>query len=246
MKRGSSGRYETTTVGGEAIRAFIPYPLPPRPALELSDVRYRLLDRAMLELGRLDSVSLLLPAPELFLYTYVRREAVLSSQIEGTQSSLSDLLLFELEESGGVPLNDVVEVSNYVAALEHGLKRMQEGFPLSNRLIREMHAELLSRGRGSDKSPGEFRRTQNWIGGTRPGNAYFIPAPPSHVEDCMGLWSVFCMMILRSTLCLSKPLWLMCSLKLFILSLTGTVESVVCLLPLFCTMTVPFPGRCCI
>ncbi len=186
MKRGSSGRYETTTVGGEAIRAFIPYPLPPCPALELSDVRYRLLDRAMLELGRLDSVSLLLPAPELFLYTYVRREAVLSSQIEGTQSSLSDLLLFELEESGGVPLNDVVEVSNYVAALEHGLKRMQEGFPLSNRLIREMHAELLSRGRGSDKSPGEFRRTQNWIGGTRPGNAYFIPAPPSHVEDCMG------------------------------------------------------------
>jgi Fic family protein len=111
---------------------------------------------------------------------------VLSSQIEGTQSSLADLLLFELEEAPGVPLDDVVEVSNYVAALEHGMNRLRDGFPLSNRLIREMHATLLSRGRGSEKSSGEFRRTQNWIGGTRPGNAYFVPPPPSHVEDGMA------------------------------------------------------------
>ncbi len=122
---------------------------------------------------------------------YVRREAVLSSQIEGTQSSLADLLLFEMEETPGVPLDDVAEVSNYVAALEHGVAqhgvaRLRGGFPLSNRLIREIHASLLSRGRGSDRSPGEFRRSQNWIGGTRPGNAAFVPPPHRHVEDCMA------------------------------------------------------------
>ena len=137
-------------------------------------------------LGRLDSISLLLPDPDLFLYAYVRREAVLSSQIEGTQSSLAQLLLFELDEAPGVPFDDVVEVSNYVAALTHGLERLQNGFPLSNRLIREMHAILLRRGRGSEKSPGEFRRTQNWIGGTRPGNAHFVPPPADHVEACMA------------------------------------------------------------
>jgi Fic family protein len=186
MRRGITGRYETTSVGGEHARAFIPHPLPPEPPLDLSNARQRLLERATLALGRLDSITLLLPDPNLFLYAYLRREAVLSSQIEGTQSSLSDLLLFELEEAPGAPFDDVVEVSNYVAALEHGMARLREGFPLSNRLIREMHAELLSRGRGGDKAPGEFRRSQNWIGGMRPGNAHFIPPPPSYVEDCMG------------------------------------------------------------
>ena len=186
MQRGNTGHYETTTVGGEQIRAFIPLPLPPNPPLDLSSGRQRLLERATLALGRLDSITLLLPDPNLFLYAYVRREAVLSSQIEGTQSSLADLLLFELEEAPGVPFDDVVEVSNYVAALEHGMKRLREGFPLSNRLLREMHATLLSRGRGVEKSPGEFRHTQNWIGGTRPGNAHFIPPPPAHVEECMA------------------------------------------------------------
>jgi Fic family protein len=186
MRRGLTGRYEITEVGGETIRAFIPNPLPPNPPLEMSAQRQQLLERATLALGRLDSVTLLLPDPDLFLYAYVRREAVLSSQIEGTQSSLAQLLLFELEEAPGAPMDDVVEVSNYVAALDHGLKRLREGFPLSNRLIREMHAVLLSRGRGSEKSPGEFRRTQNWIGGTRPGNAHFVPPPPSYVQDCMA------------------------------------------------------------
>ncbi len=191
MRRGLTGRYETTLVAGETIRAFVPHPLPPEPPLELTAQRQQLLERATLALGRLDSVTLLLPEPDLFLYAYVRREAVLSSQIEGTQSSLAQLLLFELEEAPGVPLDDVVEVSNYVAALNHGLQRLREEFPLSNRLIREMHAVLLSRGRGSEKSPGEFRRSQNWIGGTRPGNAHFVPPPPDAVQECMAALESF-------------------------------------------------------
>jgi Fic family protein len=186
MKRGLTGRYHVTRTGAEEVRAFVPVALPPDPPLELTNGRQRLLERATLALGRLDSVTLLLPDPDVFLYAYVRREAVLSSQIEGTQSSLSDLLLFELEEAPGVPLDDVAEVSNYVAALEHGLARLGGGFPLSSRLIREMHAHLLSRGRGSESSPGEFRRSQNWIGGTRPGNAHFVPPPPSEVDECMS------------------------------------------------------------
>lgn len=186
MQRGLTGRYEMSSVGDETVRAFIPHSLPPEPPLEFGAKRQQLLERATVALGRLDSVTLLLPEPDLFLYAYVRREAVLSSQIEGTQSSLAQLLLFELEEAPGAPLEDVVEVSNYVAALDHGLKRLREDFPLSNRLIREMHAILLSRGRGSAKSPGEFRRTQNWIGGTRPGNAHFVPPPPAYVQECMA------------------------------------------------------------
>src|SRR5438045_664054 len=117
---------------------------------------------------------------------YVRKEAVLSSQIEGAQSSLSDLLLFENAEAPGAPLEDVKEVSRYVAALNHGLERMSGGFPLSLRLIREIHCILLADGRGSDKMPGEFRRSQNWIGGTRPGNAAFVPPPAREVRRCMG------------------------------------------------------------
>ena len=186
MQRDITGRYELTSVGDEQVRAFIPHQLPPSPPLEMTPARQQLLERATLALGRLDSVTLLLPDPNLFLYAYVRREAVLSSQIEGTQSSLADLLLFELDEAPGVPFEDVVEVSNYVAALNHGLARLKEGFPLSNRLIREMHAQLLSRGRGSEKAPGEFRRTLNWIGGTRPGNAHFVPPAPQYVEECMA------------------------------------------------------------
>ena len=186
MERGSTGRYEVTTVGGEEVRAFVPDPLPPHPPLELGGSRQRMLERSTLSLGRLDSITTLLPDPQLFLYAYVRREAVLSSQIEGTQSSLSDLLLFELEEAPGVPFDDVVEVSNYVAALEHGMARLRGGFPLSNRLIREMHEQLLARGRGSEKQPGQFRRSQNWIGGTRPGNAHFVPPPPALVEEAMS------------------------------------------------------------
>jgi Fic family protein len=140
----------------------------------------------LLACGRLDGVTALLPDPDLFIYAYVRREAVLSSQIEGTQSSLSDLLLFELDEAPGVPFDDVAEVSNYVAALEYGMVRLHGGFPISNSLLREVHEKLLASGRGADKQPGEFRRSQNWIGGTRPGNAIFVPPPPQRVQDCMA------------------------------------------------------------
>lgn len=137
-------------------------------------------------LGRLDGVASILPDAPLFLYMYVRKEAVLSSQIEGTQSSLSDLLLFEVDEAPGVPVDDVREVSNYVAAMDHGLKRLKEGFPLTSRLLREIHAILLERGRGEARDPRKFRRSQNWIGGTRPGNAVYVPPPPQHVIECMS------------------------------------------------------------
>lgn len=191
MHRDAVGTYISSVAGGETVHAFVPAPLPPNPPLDLGGTRQTLLERATLALGRLDSISLLLPDPRLFLYAYVRREAVLSSQIEGTQSSLSDLLLFELDEVPGVPFDDVVEVSNYIAALEHGMTRLREGFPLCNRLLREMHAKLMARGRGSEKAPGEFRRSQNWIGGTRPGNAQFVPPPPQQVEPCMAALESF-------------------------------------------------------
>lgn len=191
MQRDTTGQYVQSIAGGEAVRAFVPWPLPPAPALDLSGPRQRLVEQATVALGRLDSVSTLLPDPQLFLYAYVRREAVLSSQIEGTQSSLSDLLLFELDEAPGAPFDDVQEVSNYIAALQHGVCRLREGFPLRNRLLREMHTHLMARGRGSDKMPGEFRRSQNWIGGTRPGNARFVPPPPNEVETCMGALEAF-------------------------------------------------------
>ena len=187
MAKGPSGQYVTVSkVAGEVVRAFVPDLLPPRLPLALAPPLRETLDRSLVALGRLDSVSALLPDTKLFLYTYVRKEAVLSSQIEGTQCSLSDLLLFELEEAPGVPLDDVTDVSSYVAALEHGLARVRDGFPLSNRLLREIHGILLAEGRGSEKTPGQFRRSQNWIGGARPGNAAFVPPPPDRVEECMG------------------------------------------------------------
>lgn len=185
MKRGITGKYETTSTGGEQVKAFIPYPLPPKPVLDFA-VLQTPLESASVALGRLDCLAVLLPNPHFLLYTYTRKEAVLSSQIEGTQSSLSDFLRFELAIAPSVPFGDVIEVSNYVAAMTHGLRRTREGLPICNRLFREVHAALLSRGRGSDKAPGEFRHSQNWIGGTRPGNARFVPPPANQVYDCMS------------------------------------------------------------
>src|SRR5438105_1211226 len=150
------GTYLRSTVAGEVYQVFVPPPLPPAPPLNLVPLQ-KLLVRASEALGRLDGVADVLPDRNLLLYYYVRKEAVLSSQIEGTQSSLADLLLYESNERPSVPIDDVVEVSSYVAALEHGLTRLREGFPLSLRLIREMHKILLSKGRGSEKHPGEFR-----------------------------------------------------------------------------------------
>ena len=186
MKRELQGRYVSISTAGEKAQAFVPAPLPPRPPIDWTPELRSKFDQAWLSLGRLDSVSTLLPDTSLFLSMYIRKEAVLSSMIEGTQSSLSDLLLFELDQEPGVPLNDVREVSNYVAALDHGLRLLQEGLPLSLRLFREIQGVLLSKGRGSNQDPGSFRRSQNWIGGTRPGNATFVPPPAEEVLECMG------------------------------------------------------------
>jgi Fic family protein len=181
----------TISTVGEKAQAFVPAPLPPRPPIDWTPELRSKFDQALLALGRLDSVSTLLPDTSLFLYMYVRKEAVLSSMIEGTQSSLSDLLLFELDQEPGVPLDDVREVSNYVAALDHGLRLLEEGLPLSLRLFREIHGVLLTKGRGSNQTPGEFRRSQNWIGGTRPGNAAFVPPPAEEVLECMSKLELF-------------------------------------------------------
>lgn len=140
------GRYVVSVSGGEKVRAFVPPPLPPTPPVRLDGLQ-TLLEESSQSLGRLDGLASVLPDLSLFIYAYVRKEAVLSSQIEGTQSSLSDLLLFESDKAPGVPIHDVQEVSNYVAALSHGLQRLREGFPLSLRLIREIHEVLLSKGR---------------------------------------------------------------------------------------------------
>ena len=186
-----TGTFVLCSASPEPFRAFMPHPLPPNPPVRLDEEHYDLMEKANQALGRLDGVTMLLPDIMHFLYFYVRKEAVLSSQIEGTQSSLSDLLLHEIEEAPGTPIDDIQEVSNYVAAMNHGLKRLREGFPLSLRLIREIHKELLSKGRGSAKEPGEFRRTQNWIGGTRPGNATFVPPPPDKVMECLSAFEKF-------------------------------------------------------
>lgn len=178
------GRLVETPVAGEVVRAFVPPPLPPDPPVHVLGLlnRLSLAERA---LGRLDGITVLLPRRELFLYMYVRKEAVLSSQIEGTQSTLTDLLRFETEAQAGQPIDDVREVSNYVDAMMYGLERLEK-LPLSLRLIREMHARLLQSGRGGTKDPGQFRRSQNWIGGTRPGNALFVPPPPAELDACLG------------------------------------------------------------
>jgi Fic family protein len=191
MKRKLQGRYVTISTADEKAQAFVPAPLPPRPAIDWTPELRSKFDQALLALGRLDSVSTLLPDTSLFLYMYVRKEAVLSSMIEGTQSSLSDLLLFELDQEPGVPLDDVREVSNYVAALDHGLRLLEKGLPLSLRLFREIHGVLLTKGCGSNQTPGEFRRSQNWIGGTRPGNAAFVPPPAEDVPECMSKLELF-------------------------------------------------------
>lgn len=177
-------------MGGEPVRLFFPTPLPPDPPVDLSSMQ-SLLVEASETLGRLDGLAGMLPDVSLLLYSYVRKEAVYSSQIEGTQSSLTDLIQFENAGTPGVPLEDVREVSSYVAALQHGIRRLREGFPLSLRLLCEVHAVLLAHGRDIEKQPGEFRRSQNWIGGTRPGNATYVPPPPEEDMHLMGQWERF-------------------------------------------------------
>jgi Fic family protein len=191
VQRASSGHTVTVSTQGEPFQAFVPAPLPPTPPIEWSAGLRRRFDDALVALGRLDAVSSLLPNAQLVLYSFVRKEAVLSSQIEGTQSSLADLMLFEINEQPGVPMEDAQEVSRCVAAMAHGVERLRSGFPLSLRLLREMHGVLLDHPRGRGKTPGEFRRSQVWLGGTRPGNAVFVPPPADELGECLNAFERF-------------------------------------------------------
>lgn len=185
MKREHVGHSVKVNILGFSCQAFVPGDLPPDPPLDIDGEIRKRLDEALVALGRLDSLGSLLPDPYLFLYTYVRKEAVLSSQIEGSQSSLSDLLRYEIDQTPGVPLDDVREVSNYVAAMDYGLEKLRAGSRLTRPLIREIHGILLRSGRGSQKSPGKFRTQSNWIGGSRPDNAIYVPPPHRLVPKCM-------------------------------------------------------------
>jgi Fic family protein len=173
-------------------RAFLPAALPPEPPVAIDGDLLALLSRADLSLGRLDGVVKVIPDPEFFVAMYVRREAVLSSQIEGTQSTLEDLLEVELEPESQSRLGDVGDIVNYVAAMNHGLWRLNE-LPLSLRLIREIHAELLKDGRGAHATPGEFRATQNWIGppGASLQQATFVPPPVSEMKQALNDFESF-------------------------------------------------------
>ena len=179
------GTYVATRAGGERVRAFVPAPLPPVPPLDLPPLM-SLHERAAIAAGRLDAVAAIPPSAPRFLSMYLRKEALLSSQIEGAQSTLSDLLLLENGVAPPVEPDDIAEVSNCVAAIAHGIERIRGGFPLSLRLIREMHGIILRSERGAMKRPGEFRRSQNWIGGAHPSAARFVPPPPERLDACLN------------------------------------------------------------
>src|SRR5690606_17201892 len=184
MEREFTGESVPAIAGGRPCLAFIPRPLPPEPPLQLDSKLQGRINKAMLTLGRLDAISMLLPDAHLFLYSYVRKEAVMSSQIEGTQSSLSDLMLYEMEGVPGVPMDDVQEVSCYVSALSLGVQRIREGQPIAFRLLIDLHRALMTSGRGIGKSPGEFRRNQVWLGGHRADEAEFVPTPANELAEC--------------------------------------------------------------
>jgi Fic family protein len=186
MRRPAPGRYVNVATAGERFRAFVTVPLPPQPPVVWSASVRRRFDAALVALGRLGAVTALLPNAALLLYSFVRKEAVLSSQIEGTPSSLADLLLYEIDEQPGVPVDDAREVSRCVAALERGLKKLRGGLPLCTRQLCEMHKALLTHRGGRGKTPGEVRRSRVWIGGTRPGNAVFVPPPADAVPECLA------------------------------------------------------------
>lgn len=184
MERGPTGHTTPTVAGGHACQAFVPAPLPPMPALNLNGKLQARLDEALIALGRLDAIGTLLPDAQLFLYSYVRKEAVMSSQIEGTQSSLNDLMLYEMEGQPGVPLDDVQEVFCYVKAMTLGVERIREGYPITFRMLTEVHRALMTSGRGVQRGPGEFRRNQVWIGGHRADEATYVPPPANQLAAC--------------------------------------------------------------
>lgn len=183
-----TGTYRTTTAGGETVRAFVPHPLPPaEPPLALDDELKTVLADAENALGRLAVAGSMVPSIDWFLYGFVRKEAVLSSQIEGTQATLQDVLTYEATQRTDRP-DDVGEVCNYVEALAYARREIgrPKGLPVSTRLLCRAHKRLMQGARGGDKRPGEVRRSQNWIGGTRPGNAAFVPPPPEEVPAAMS------------------------------------------------------------
>jgi len=184
------GTYISKKVATESYKAYVPSPLPPKPSIEV-DKLYPYLEKATLALAELNSIAKIIPNISLFIYMYVRKEALLSSQIEGTQSSFSDLILFEHHQKPNISVDDVEEVSRYVQAINYGLERLKNNFPLSLKLICEIHSILLSSSRGENKLPGEFRRSQNWIGGSRPGNALFVPPPVENLMDCLSNLETF-------------------------------------------------------
>lgn len=190
MKREIQGKLQKCSAASESYSAYIPNSLPPEPAINLLAVS-ALLEKANQAIGELNGVILTAVDPSVINYMYVRKEALLSSQIEGTQSTLDDLLRYESKQTKGVPVDDAAEVSSYVSALNYGVKQIGEGFPIALRLIKEIHKRLLHNTRGKHKMPGEFRTSQNWIGGTRPGNARFVPPPPEKLMDVLGRLEIF-------------------------------------------------------
>jgi len=183
----TTGTYRTSTTAGEAVQAFVPHPLPPRdPELHTAGEIDRLHADALTGLARLEVAGRMVPSTGWFLYGFVRKEAVISSQIEGTQATLREVVTFEATKEAQRP-HDVEEVCNYVDAINYARAQIADpkGLPISTRLLCESHRRLMKGVRGADKAPGEVRRTQNWIGGTRPGNAKFVPPPPEDVPDAM-------------------------------------------------------------
>lgn len=185
----STGVYEPTEVAGEAIEAFVPHPLPPsRPQLEITGDLAAQLQTAQTNLASLEAAGRMVPSLDWFVYAFVRKEAVISSQIEGTQASLDDLLASEAEARSTAPPEHVEEICNYLEALSYARSQLHsdKGLPLSLRLLHGAHKRLMSGTRGQDKQPGKIRQSQNWIGGTRPGNARFVPPPPHRLTELMG------------------------------------------------------------
>ena len=180
------GHYVITTTMGEAVHAYIPKHLPPHkmPTMEIGSLAFQLYSDAINKIGLVEGLSKIIPNPTLFLSSYINREAVLSSQIEGTQSSLDDMMLGEEETQGDILL-DIRDTANYLTALDYGMAWLRADKPLCLRLMRDLHKRLLSSGRGDRKMPGDFRKSQNWIGGTRPGTAVFVPPPPEALIPCL-------------------------------------------------------------
>ncbi len=184
-----TGRYEITGVAGEKMKAFVPHPLPPtRPRIRISDSLATQLQAAETSLAKLEAAGRMVPSLNWFVYAFVRKEAVISSQIEGMHASLTDLLAREADAPSDAHPEHVEEICNHLEALKYARGQLQRkgGLPLSVRLLTGAHKRLMAGTRGQHKEPGRIRRSQNWIGGTRPGNARFVPPPPNLVPALLG------------------------------------------------------------